>query len=481
MSFFRDLLQKTLRRLLPTRSRGNLSPIYKTPSFSPWGADDVFDAVTMAEAGDTSRLFPMYDQVVMENSHLQTEFTKRKLAVLGDVFSIQPASKEAADVAAAEWVKSWHDECPDWLTAMIALLDSTIYPVSVVQKWFEPGTHGRRYDLRMRRVDPELFDFRMGGFRIFDTMDGVRQGTSHGITCGEYIVHRGHLLTSPDCWGGPMRSLLGWHLLANASPEWWGRFLERLGAPFLVGEVSAGDDGERAKVEQAFSQALRLFGIVVSSGTRIQMLQSQAASTGDAHEKLHDKCCREISKLILGQTSSADVQKTGSLGNSNQAHLQVKGEFRDWDSVRLCDTINRQILVPFMRLNGISGRPPDISFGVPDVKEAELSAALISALPAAGLELTDEGVKAFSDRIGLPLQRAPKTDPSTERPAPFSAERDLAVHRSDLIQSAQARLVTATAPRYARRLAAADLPDDVTGSGAEILLQYLETSALQGN
>lgn len=481
MSLFRTLLEKALGRLLPTRSRSILSPIYKTPSFSPWSADDVFDAVTMAEAGDTSRLFPMYDQVVIENAHLQTEFSKRKLAVLGDVFNVQAASKDSADVVAADWVKAWHDECPDWLTAMIALLDSTIYPVSVVQKWFEAGTSGRRFNLRMRRVDPELFDFREGGFKIFDTVCGVRQGTSHDITADEYVVHRGHLLTAPDCWGGPMRSLFFWHLLATSSPEWWGRFLERLGAPFLVGEVSSGDDSERSKVEEAFSKALRLFGIVVSSGTRIQMLQAQAAQTGDAHEKLHDKCCREISKLILGQTSSADVQKTGSLGNSNQAHLQVKGEFRDWDSMRLCDTITRQIIVPFMRVNGVSGRPPLISFGVADVKEAELSAALISALPNAGLELTDEGVKAFSDRIGLPLQRAPKPNPSDERPTPFSAERDLAVHRADLIQSAQARLVSATMPRYARRLAAAELPDSINGSGAEILLQFLETSALQGN
>lgn len=481
MNLLRSLLVKTLGRLLPTRSRSPLSAIYKTPSISQLSADDVYDAVIMAESGDTSRLFPLYDQIVIENSHLQTEFGKRKLALLGDPLTFSPATKDAADVAACGLVQTWHDESTDWLDAMIALLDSTLYPVAVVQKWFTPGSNGRRYDLRLRRVDPELFDFRNGQFRIFDTDAGVRMGSSHEITDEEYVIHRGHLLTSPDCWGGPMRSLLGWHLLAHASPEWWGRFLERLGAPFLVGHVSSGDDADKDKVEQAFSQALRLFGIVVSEGTRIEMLQAQSAQTGEAHEKLHDKCCREISKLILGQTSSADVQKTGSMSNSNTAHIQVKNEFRDWDDMRLCDTVTRQIIVPLLRSNGISGRPPCLSHGSSDTDLSDLNLDIIRSLPAALLELTDEGVETFSRRLGLPLQRTAKAAPPEERPAPFSAEADLILHRPQLLQSAQSRLVSATTPRLTRQLAAADLPDAILGTGADVFLQFLETSALQGN
>ena len=95
------------------------------------------------------------------------------------------------------------------------------------------------------------------------------------------------------------------------------------------------------------------------------------------------------------------------------------------------------------------------------------------------MELTDDGVGLLSKRIGLPLQRIRAAAP--EIPAPFSAERSLPIRRTDLIAGAQARLVSATAPRYARHLTAVDLPDEITGSGASILLEYLETAAIQGN
>lgn len=463
----------------PAPRRKQISPIFKTNTIPGLTADDVYDAIQLAEAGDTTRLMPLYDQMVNENSHLQTEFTKRKLSVLGDRLSVLPATEDPADVAAAKWVEQALGDCPSLLDAEIALMDSTLYPVSVCQMWHVPGTNGRRYDVCLSRVDPELFDFSKGDFRIWDTANGMKMGSSHPVAEGDYVVHRGHLLTSPDCYGGPMRSLMGWHLLANATPEWWGRFLERLGAPFLVGHISNDDDGERDKVEAAFSQALRLFGIVVSEGTRIEMLQAQSSQTGEAHQMLHDKSCREISKLIIGQTSSSDVQSTGSLGNSNEAHSQVRSDYRDWDDFRLCETLLRQVVIPLMRINGVLGRPPLIQHGAPDSKEADLSADILRSLSTAGLELTDDGVGLLSKRIGLPLQR--KQDAAPERPAPFSAERVLPINRAELIAGAQARLVSATAPRYGRQLAAVDLPEDITGSGASILLEYLETAAIQGN
>ena len=478
MSAFRSLILKFFGPPPPLR-RAIVTPINKAPTLSGLTADDVFDAVTMAEGGDTSRLMPLYEQMIIENSHLQSEFGKRKLAVLGDRISVTPATKEPADAIAAKFVETWIDETEDWLDALIALMDSTIYPVAVVQKWFTPGTNGRRYDLRMKRVDPELFDFSKGDFRIFDTEDGHRLGTSHEISRRDYVIHRGHLLTSPDSWGGPLRSLLGWHLLANASPQWWGRFLERLGAPFLVGHVGSGDDTERDKVEAAFSAAQRLFGIVVSEGTRIEMIQSQAGQSGDAHQAILEAANREISKLIIGQTSSSDVQSTGSLGSSSAAHQQVRSDYRDWDDRRLCDTITRQILIPLLQVNGIPGRPPTIAHGVADVEQAELSAALIQTLPTAGLRLTDAGVTAFSERIGLPLERIPPPA-APEIRAPFSAERDLTLRRPELIQSAQGRLLAATAPRLGRQISAVTIPDEILGTGAELLIEFLETSALQG-
>lgn len=47
-----------------------------------------------------------------------------------------------------------------------------------------------------------------------------------------YIIHRGHVMPTPDTWGGPARALLFWWLLSSMSREWWSQFLERYGQPF---------------------------------------------------------------------------------------------------------------------------------------------------------------------------------------------------------------------------------------------------------
>jgi len=55
-----------------------------------------------------------------------------------------------------------------------------------------------------------------------------------------YITHRGHLMRTPDNWGGPMRSLVWWFFLKVMDREWWVRFLDEFGTPSPVARVRRG-------------------------------------------------------------------------------------------------------------------------------------------------------------------------------------------------------------------------------------------------
>lgn len=55
--------------------------------------DTLHGILREAESGNPQRLFALYRDVILSDSHAQTEFTKRKLAVLGDVFSCLPDDK----------------------------------------------------------------------------------------------------------------------------------------------------------------------------------------------------------------------------------------------------------------------------------------------------------------------------------------------------------------------------------------------------
>lgn len=484
--FFRDLI--------PTRIITRHDPRTVTAALAHTvAAEDVLAIFRNAEAGNTDRLFALYRDILLAHAHLQGRFTERKEAVLGDVFTVQPYDKtQPADVATATAIQEMQADCPDWHDALNHLLDSFLWPVALVEKVYAPAGRGYRL-VRLVPVPHDLLDFQNGRLRVKDTDSAGRPlGTTSEPTPQRYIIHRGHLLTTPDNWGGPMRSLVFWWLLGTMDREWWGRFLDRYGSPFPVGKVDSGDDDSRIILERAFSLATKIGGLVVSRETEIEIKQAAAADAGTAFEKFHDVCNREISKLILGQTLSSDAQATGMGSGVASSQDGIRQDKRQSDAMRLAATLRKQLFTQFVQINGLPGRPPLAGFGGVDHKEAAGTAALMASLKNAGVQLTDDGIASLSERIGLPLERAaaPASPISPFSVATFSApavgqgaEIDLREAAASLSQSlgkhhAQVRAIIlgsrspAAALAEIETYAAAMQPGDRARIIEEVLLAY---------
>lgn len=182
-------------------------------------------------------MFALYRDIISSDNQIQTEFVKRKGAILGDTISVQPWDKaNAADVAASDTCQKLPDE-QVFVTLTSWLLNATLWPVAVCEKVYKAVYGG---GFRLSQIVPvpySLLDYRDGNLRIFDTdAQGVPLPTSHIADPARYIVHRGHTLPSPDNWGGPMRSILFWWLLRTMDRQWWADLLERFGMPFLKGK-----------------------------------------------------------------------------------------------------------------------------------------------------------------------------------------------------------------------------------------------------
>lgn len=406
------------------------TPRYPTQTLD---VDRVYSIIEGAEDGDPRQLFALYNDVVIGDTHIQCEFEKRKLAVLGDSLSIAPWDKEdPADHAAAEFITQAVDDCDEWLTACIHLLDSTLYPVAVIEKVFRPSTKaGVKFEIaELVPVSPQLLDYTTGKLKIRETdpLTGQILGGLLEPDPGQYIVHRGHLLTSPDYRGGPMRSVLMWWLLGSMSRDWWARFLDRYGSPFLVGKYDQADDASRGILERAFSWAVRIGGLVVSKQTEVEVMQASASQSGDAYETFLAVCQREKSKLILGQTLSAESQPLGIGGGASKTHEGVRQDIRQWDAAQLASVLRRRLFRQLLEINGLKGRAPRITWGGESAAESQLTGTLLAALQQAGLQVTDEGINTLSEKIGLPLERvaAPVLPAfNARRPVFFSASPDL--------------------------------------------------------
>jgi phage gp29-like protein len=411
----------------------------------PYSQLDYMDADRMsmicraAIYGNTRWLFSVYRDMVMTCAHLQTELNKRKLAVLGDLMRVAPFDKTLPDdVAAAAFCKAQLGALSSrqikleeggrvvtmtsWLRACGHALDAVLWPVSVLEKVFAPADGRAGYDLQeLVPVPHYLLDFSQGYLRIELCDDSGRpMGDFIDPDPERYIVHRGHLLSAPDNFGGPMRSLVWLWLLSTMTLEWWSRFLDRFGSPFLVGKYEQSDDQGRRILENAFGLAVRIGGLVVSRETEIEIKDS--AAKGEAgYGVFVSHCHSEMSKLILGQTLSATPHGTGM--GSGVANLQrdVRDDFRKFDAIMLAETLRDQLLVQLCEINNIPGNAPKPIWGQESPDELTATGTMLKAFSDAGLEVDDGGIEVLSERAGLPLRRKAAAPPPVQPAVALSA------------------------------------------------------------
>lgn len=402
--------EKIVAKLVPTRPSAPLSSRDEPISLlSHLDADTVSSILAEAEDGYTERLFTLYRDIMVD-SHLLGEFSKRKLAVLKEQPAILPDDKtNPAAVAAAVEIERMWGQLKGKREALTHLLDSTLYPVALVEKVWKPSSDpARAYELAaLKPVPHHLLDYRDGKLKL-------RRVDQHGrrteeFSCPDpvrYIIHRGHLLTSyPDKWGGPMRACLFWFLFKTMNREWWARFLDRFGTPFLVGKYNDGDDRSRSELAYAFRQATRIFGLAIPTQASVEMIQAATTQAGDAFANFHNVANGELSKLIVGQTMTTDATAGGIGGTQAAVHQAVRDDIQAFDSSALAETLRDQLFDAHLGINGFSGPRPSIAFGGLGGADAKATAEFLKALGEAGFEPGDDAEEYLSRSAGFSVRR----------------------------------------------------------------------------
>jgi phage gp29-like protein len=433
-NFIKRVLTDWLQDWLPTVSRKDRYDWRGSePSFMAnlLDVDRLRQIIASAETGNVRDLFAIYRDVIAVDPHVQGEITKRKLALLGDTLTIRPADKDDPDdVAAFEFIQETVETFPRFLVACGHLLDGHLWPLAVTEKVFIASTKpGVRYDLsKLNAVPMNDIDYTTGFLmlRKLDPNGGYLTGELEEADPLRYIIHRGHMLAQADFWGGPFRAILFWWLLRSMSRDWWARFLERYGAPFIVGKYDQSDDASRSILTQAFQAATRIFGLVVSRDTEVELIEAATGQTGEAYERFMDKCNDEISKILTGMTSNTkEVSGLGSSGVAKQRET-VRQDIRQFDGKMLAETLRDQLFRQLLDINGLPGSVK-VSFGGLSPDEQTTFGELVLKLTQAGLEPTDKGVDTISEQVGIPLQRKAPPEPppmDSAKPPPGGKLRD---------------------------------------------------------
>lgn len=437
--------------VVPTRARAVLNQRYEPPNVSSGAlVATVQSMIRAAENGNPRELFAFYRDHIVSGSHVQSEFGKRKMPVLSEPHSLQPPDpKSKADVDAAVRIGWMIDNCDNWLDGLTAILDSSLWPVSVNEKLFAPAPPndlGIRF--RFKRFEPvnytllcmQYWSDGSGGstgrngstgsggsqngaaaaspyqevwekdLRVWNTdADGNiiwDAAQAYHLDPMRHIVHRGHLLVGmPDRFGGPMRSVLFWQMLAFLLRDWLGRGMERYGSPFPVVKTDMSDADKVNALREALSLSTKIGGLVVDESTEVELESAATTDMATAYEKCLNICNREISKVILGQTLSGTVDPTGlGSGTSNLAG-EVRDDFKRFDRRKLAFTLRHQLFKYFLEINGIPGAAPNIVWGGLSAADAKAQSGVLVDLNNAGLEPTDEAIPTVSERVGFEVQR----------------------------------------------------------------------------
>lgn len=231
--------------------------------------------------------------------------------------------------------------------AVTGAFQARLYGYSVLEAVYE------------RRADG-LIGLKFLGEKPFEWFEPKSDGTLRFFPVGGYVDPEGTLVdqeykffltraraTYRNPYGDAMLSRLYWPWFFRQNGwKFWAKFLERFGAPLLVGKSS--DPGAMVQaLLLAHSQAV----IGIDHNDSVDTVGTSAGNTGEAFDRFEVAILRRIQKVVLGQTLTSGTD--GGSGNRalGQVHESVRIDKRNSDIALVRPTIQR-IADALCRLNG---------------------------------------------------------------------------------------------------------------------------------
>ncbi|MBU2548341.1 MAG: DUF935 domain-containing protein [Proteobacteria bacterium] len=114
--------------------------------------------------------------------------------------------------------------------------------------------------------------------------------------------------------------------------KFWAMFTEKFGMPWVVGRVPRQtNDTERGRVLAALADMVQDAVAVINDDESIEFPEAKnRAASAEVYERLIVCANREISKAILGQTLTTELDRGGSLAATRE-HMEVRADLIDQD------------------------------------------------------------------------------------------------------------------------------------------------------
>jgi len=319
---------------------------------------------------------------LLSDAHVWSCYDSRKSGALSCEWEIRaggdsPADKRALKIAEESLASL------DIYQAIMGMLDAPFYGLSPLEiTW---SYKGRQWlPAKLEGKPPEWF--------VFDDENRMRFLSASEMINGELLPHGKFLMarhhaTYQNPYGERVLSRCFWPVaFKRGGFKFWAIFTEKFGMPWLIGKVPRGTgDADRIKLRSNLIQMVQDAVAVINNDESISALEFQSKSaSADIYEQLISACNREISKAVLGQTLSTELDGKGGSRAAAQAHLEVRDDIVEKDKRMVSTSMNR-FLSWITELNVPDAASPEfVWFEEDDVQQDRAKR---------DTELTNQGVK----------------------------------------------------------------------------------------
>ena len=215
----------------------------------------------------------------------------------------------------------------------------------------------------------------------------------------KFIVHRHKNKSGLTVRSGIAR-LCSWAWMYKAfTLKDWAIFVQNYGAPIRIGRY---DRSATAEEKDVLWRAVRSvagdMAAIMPASMDVELHEVDADRAQDLYERRCDWMDRQMSKAILGQTTTTDAVSGGHA--VAKEHRLVQEDIEDYDAMLLSATLTAQLVPWIIALNfGPQDRYPSLKVGRPEEIPLEELAAAMRVFGPQGLTVEASVIR---DRMGFP-------------------------------------------------------------------------------
>lgn len=378
----------------PNATVGVRSPITNYPgdNLNPIRLASILRA---ADHGYPLPYFELAEQIEERDLHYAGVLATRKRSVSQLDITVEAVSEKSDDVAIADMVRAWirRDTLGDDVFDMLDAIGKGISQTEII------------WDTSEGQWTPKWLEWRDPRFFEFDRANGsmpllrVAGGVTQPLPPFKFISTRIRAKSGLPIRSGLARIAAWAWMFKTMTVKDWAIFCQNYGQPIRVGKYEIGaSDQDRDILYEAVSSIAGDCAAMIPASMSIEFLEAKSiANAPDLYEKRADWLDRQISKAVLGQTTTTDAVSGGHA--VSQEHRQVQEDIERADARALAATLNRDLIIPWIILErGPQKDYPRLIIGRPEEANIQLIVDSVAKLIPLGLRV-DAG--QMRDFLGL--------------------------------------------------------------------------------